>query len=89
MTEGGGTSTIHPVSKLRCNAAFGRMLLIPFVLFGVSVEGGCFADAYLCEQSADSFLFGGREAALLVQDTVISGSGIEVVNLPFQIDCFL
>ena len=38
MTVGGGTSTIHPLSKLQSGVAFGRVLLVPVVLIGVPVE---------------------------------------------------
>ena len=40
MTIGGGTSTIHPLSKLQSGVAFGRVLLVPVVLIGVPVENG-------------------------------------------------
>ena len=42
MTIGGGTSTIHPLSKLQSGVAFGRVLLVPVVLIGVPVENGDF-----------------------------------------------
>ena len=88
MTVGGGTSTIHPLSKLRSGVAFGRVLLVPVVLIGVPVENGDFVDACLKKQCGDLFLLPGRECAFLMQNTVVGGAGIKVVYLPLQIHRF-
>ena len=88
MTVGGGTSTIHPLSKLRSGVAFGCVLLVPVVLIGVPVENGDFVDACLKKQCGDLFLLPGRECAFLMQNTVVGGAGIKVVHLPLQIHRF-
>ena len=74
MTIGGGTSTIHPLSKLQSGVAFGRVLLVPVVLIGVPVENGDFVDACLKKQCGDLFLLSGRECAFLMQNTVVGGA---------------
>ena len=89
MTIGGGTSTIHPLSKLQSGVAFGRVLLVPVVLIGVPVENGDFVDACLKKQCGDLFLLSGRECAFLMQNTVVGGAGIRSCIFRFRYTAFL